>query len=141
MQGRVHKSPLRMLGLCALPCKAGSHLLIPLSALYDHTCSDAERAVTSHLALCSARTNFNALELMCSMPDDAQVILDAMREGKGQREAARQHMGGGGLISQVVASALEQLPNMVDSSTQEGEYTILLWAAVLHEGLQRQGAF
>ena len=28
------------------------------------------------------------------MPDDAQLILDAMREGKGQHEAARQHMGG-----------------------------------------------
>ena len=70
---------------------------------------------------CRARTNFNALELMCSMPDDAQVILDAMREGKGQREAARQHMGGGGLISQVVASALGQLPNAIDSSTQEGK--------------------
>jgi len=55
------------------------------------------------------------------MPDDAQLILDAMREGKGQREAARQHMGGGGLISQVVASALGQLPTMVDSSTQEGK--------------------
>lgn len=67
-----------------------------------------------------ARTNFNALELMCSMPDDAQVIMDAMREGRGQREAARQHMGGGGLISQVVANALGQLPSMVDSSTMEG---------------------
>ena len=67
-----------------------------------------------------ARTNFNALELMCSMPDDVQVIMDAMREGRGQREAARQHMGGGGLISQVVANALGQLPSMVDSSTMEG---------------------
>ena len=67
-----------------------------------------------------ARTNFNALELMCSMPDDAQVIMDAMREGRGQREAARQHMGSGGLISQVVANALGQLPSMVDSSTMEG---------------------
>jgi hypothetical protein len=70
-----------------------------------------------------ARTNFNALELMCSMPDDAQVIMDAMREGRGQREAARQHMGGGGLISQVVANALGQLPSMVDSSTTEGALT------------------
>lgn len=60
------------------------------------------------------------------MPDDAQLILDAMREGKGQREAARQHMGGGGLISQVVASALGQLPTMVDSSTQEGKLMPLL---------------
>ena len=93
--------------------------------------------VTAELALCRARTNFNALELMCSMPDDAQVILDAMREGKGQREAARQHMGGGGLISQVVASALEQLPNLVDSSTQEGEHTSPLRVAVLHEMLWR----
>ncbi|CAK0757170.1 hypothetical protein CVIRNUC_002518 [Coccomyxa viridis] len=80
-----------------------------------------------------ARTNFNALELMCSMPDDAQVILDAMREGKGQREAARQHMGGGGLISQVVASALEQLPNLVDSSTQEGQHAHAAIASALAE--------
>ena len=28
------------------------------------------------------------------MPDDARLTLDAMREGKAQREAARQHMGG-----------------------------------------------
>ena len=55
---------------------------------------------------CRARTNFNALELMCSMPDDAQVILDAMREGKGQREAARQHMGGGGRLALVLCSHL-----------------------------------
>ena len=78
-----------------------------------------------------ARTNFNSLELMCSMPDDAQVILDAMREGKGQREAARQHMGGGGLISQVVASALGQLPNAVDSSTQEGKHRLCLLSVML----------
>lgn len=78
----------------------------------------------SLLWLCRARTNFNSLELMCTMPDDAQVILDAMREGKGQREAARQHMGGGGLISQVVASALGQLPNVIDSSTQEGKHCL-----------------
>ena len=104
--------------------------MLPLWALCGHICSHTEPIVTAGLALCRARTNFNALELMCSMPDDAQVILDAMREGKGQREAARQHMGGGGLISQVVASALEQLPNLVDSSTQEGEPLALLQAAV-----------
>ena len=108
-----------------------------MSALCGHTGYDAECVVTAGLALCRARTNFNALELMCSMPDDAQVILDAMREGKGQREAVRQHMGGGGLISQVVASALEQLPNLVDSSTQEGEHTSLLRVAVLHDTLWR----
>lgn len=130
-----------MPGLCALPCKACGRLLLPLSALCGHACSDAEHVVTPDLTLCRARTNFNALELMCSMPDDAQVILDAMREGKGQREAARQHMGGGGLISQVVASALEQLPNMVDSSTQEGKFIVLLLAAVLHDGLPRQWPF
>ena len=77
-----------------------------------------------------ARTNFNALELMCSMPDDAQVIMDAMREGRGQREAARQHMGGGGLISQVVANALGQLPSMVDSSTMEGALTPSLYTYI-----------
>lgn len=70
------------------------------------------------------------------MPDDAQVILDAMREGKGQREAARQHMGGGGLISQVVASALGQLPNVIDSSTQEGTHC-LCPLPVLRTGRQR----
>ena len=112
--------------------------MLPLWALCGHICSDTEPIVTAGLALCRARTNFNALELMCSMPDDAQVILDAMREGKGQREAARQHMGGGGLISQVVASALEQLPNLVDSSTQEGKPPALLQPAVWHDVLWRQ---
>ena len=50
-------------------------------------------------------------------------------------------MGGGGLISKVVASVLEQLPNMVDFSTKEGKHTLLLRAAGLHDGLRRQWAF
>jgi len=46
------------------------------------------------LLLCRAQTIFSALELMCSMPDDTPLTSNAMREGKGQREAALQHMGG-----------------------------------------------
>ena len=46
------------------------------------------------LLLCRAQTIFSALELMCSMPDDTPLTSNAMREGKGQREAAPQHMGG-----------------------------------------------
>lgn len=46
------------------------------------------RCLTTKLLLCRAQTNFNALELMRSMPDDTRLTLDAMRK------AAPQHMGG-----------------------------------------------
>ncbi len=68
---------------------------------------------------CRARTNFNALELICSLPNDAAVILDAAEQGRRDRaQTGRQVISG--TISHVVAHALEGLPAPVDSSTEEG---------------------
>ena len=58
------------------------------------------------------------------LPREALTVLDAVAAGRRERAESSRPRGGGGAISEAVASALSSHPAGVDSSTREGaQYT------------------
>ncbi|BDA43845.1 probable AP2-like ethylene-responsive transcription factor PLT2 [Coccomyxa sp. Obi] len=85
---------------------------------------EAARCYDRHSVLAwgaRAKTNFNPLELLAEMPKDALTVLDAVLAGRRERAESGRPRGGGGAISEAVASALSSHPAGVDSSTKEGQ--------------------
>ncbi|CAL8469832.1 g9374 [Coccomyxa elongata] len=85
---------------------------------------EAARCYDRHSVLAwgaRAKTNFNPLELVAELPREALTVLDAVAAGRRERAESGRPRGGGGAISEAVASALSSHPAGVDSSTKEGQ--------------------